>query len=551
MRLRIFCAGLLLCAAAISTYTQPVPVRHREVVQRRGAEAPDRDEVRAMRALDAARGSSPQLRGFLVRMPKGADLHMHLSGAVYAETFLEDAAHDNLCLDPREHKLVKNIGTTRSLPPQPVCAEGEVRASEVFRNQELYDAMIDSFSMRAFVPSAGMSGHDHFFGTFSRFGGLSQDHLGEWLDEVATRAAAQNEQYLEIMETPDLSRALKIAAQVSWPESPVTTGDFRQDTTGTSTGELSALRQKLLAGGLAEAVRENREQLSAALQRRREIEHCGTAAATPACTVEIRFLYQVLRAQTPAEVFATTLLGFELGTADPDVVGVNLVQPEDAYLAMSEYTRQMRMLAFLRPLYPKVHLSLHAGELTQGLVPPEGLRFHVREAVEIAHAERIGHGVDVMYEDNPQKLLQELADEHVMVEINLTSNDVILDVSTNRHSLPAYRAGHVPVALSTDDEGVSRIDLTHEYARAVLDFSLGYLDLKRMARTSLEHSFLPGDDLWQTPDSFKGITPACSGQSAGSESPSARCAEFLHGNVKAAQQWELERRFRVFERSFP
>ncbi len=62
----------------------------------------------------------------------------------------------------------------------------------------------------------------------------------------------------------------------------------------------------------------------------------------------------------------------------------------------------MRMLAYLHERYPKVHISLHAGELVQGLVPPEGLRFHIRDSVEIAHAERIGHGVDVMNETNPE-----------------------------------------------------------------------------------------------------------------------------------------------------
>jgi adenosine deaminase len=77
-----------------------------------------------------------------------------------------------------------------------------------------------------------------------------------------------------------------------------------------------------------------------------------------------------------------------------------------------------------------------------------------------------------------------------MVEINLTSNDVILGVAAPYHPLPLYMAAHVPVALSTDDEGVSRIELTDEYTRAALEFHLSYADLKQMARTSVEHSFL-------------------------------------------------------------
>jgi len=63
-----------------------------------------------------------------------------------------------------------------------------------------------------------------------------------------------------------------------------------------------------------------------------------------------------------------------------------------------------------------------------------------------------------------------------------------------------YRAAHVPVALSTDDEGVGRIDSTNEYVRAALDYHLSYQDLKQLARTGMEHNFLPGKSLWAAPD---------------------------------------------------
>ena len=78
----------------------------------------------------------------------------------------------------------------------------------------------------------------------------------------------------------------------------------------------------------------------------------------------------------------------------------------------------------------------------------------------------------------------------VAVEINLTSNDVILGVRGKDHPLTAYRAANVPIALSTDDAGVSRIDLTNEYFRAARDYPLGYGDLKKIARASIEHAFL-------------------------------------------------------------
>jgi adenosine deaminase len=477
---------------------------------------------------------------------------MHLSGAVYAETFLKDAVSDLLCVNPTTLSFTKSIGTTRSIPPQPVCSQGNVRADSVFKNQHLYDALVDAFSMRSFVPSAGTSGHEQFFATFDRFGGVNDSHYGEWLDEVATRAAAQNEQYLEIMSTPTFDDIAKLSATIPWPNTPVDpAANPTGDATGTTTADLAHLRDTLLAGGLRNEVTIDRKQLNDALEARNHIEHCDQSDATAACSVKIRFLYQVLRAFPPQQVFAQTLLGFELASQDPDVVGINFVQPEDAFYSMSEYHRQMRMLDYLHTVYPRVHITLHAGELAPGLVPPAGLRFHIREAIDLGHAERIGHGVDVMYEDNPHALLKEMAARHIMVEINLTSNDVILGVDAVHHPLPIYRAAHIPVALSTDDEGVSRIDLTNEYTRAARDFNLSYVDLKNMARTSLEHSFLPGPSLWQQPDTFTRANVACASQPLGAASPTTKCQAFLKSSEKAGEQWELEHRYKLFESTLP
>ena len=262
--------------------------------------------------------------------------------------------------------------------------------------------------------------------------------------------------------------------------------------------------------------------------------------------MKIRFLYQVLRAFSNEQVFAQTLLGFELASADPRVVGLNFVQPEDAYNAMANYGTHMQMLHFLRAQYPAVHLSLHAGELALGLVPPEGLRFHIRDAVEIAGAERIGHGVDIAGENGSAALLTEMHDRHIDVEINLTSNDVILGVSGAAHPLSLYRAAGVPFSLSTDDEGVSRIDLTNEYVRAVTDQHLDYAALKASARASIEHSFLPGETLNTEPDSYAHLRAGCATPIPAA--PAAACAAFLAKSERAAQQYELERRLAAFEK---
>ena len=521
-RLNFFLACLILAAAT---------VHHAQAA----APQPATPEARAARAYQAAVKDGPlALRAFLAEFPKGAGLHVHLSGAVYAESFIRAAGEDGLCVDTVALSFVK-----------PPCAAPLVPAAEVPANQELYDRLVDAFSMRGFVPTSGWSAHDHFFATFARFGGTGKSHTGEWVDEAASRAAAQNQQYLELMQTPPFSHAAQIAQQIGW--SP--------ELAQADPGAFTQFRQALLDRGLREEVAADREEARSAEARRRQIEQCGTPKAAPACQVEIRSIYQVLRGAPPEQVFAQSLLGFEtvqrtMDAHEPGFVGINFVQPEDGFLSMRDYTLQMRMLDYLHSVYPRVPISLHAGELAPGLVPPEGLRFHIRQAVELGHAQRIGHGVDVLYEDDAPALLKELAEKHVMVEINLSSNEAILGVKGAEHPFPLYRAAHVPVALSTDDEGVSRIDITHEYVRAALDYGLSYQDLKQLARTGMEHAFLPGESLWAAPDDFTAPAAACKAQTLGAEKPTSACKAFLEGSEKAAAQWELERRFRAFEAKF-
>jgi adenosine deaminase len=520
-------ALVLLAALAGRTYSQST--------------APTRAELRTSLVYEADRHQGPEsLRAFLADFPKGADLHVHLSGAVYAETFIRDAGEDGLCIDPAALSFA-----------QPPCTGNLVPAKSLSGNitpasQALYDKLIDAFSLRSYVATpGGWSEHDQFFATFNRFSGLNGSHIGEWVDEVAARSAAQNQQYLELMDTPSFGHAAALAHAGGW--SPQLDAADPQ--------AFARFRQQLLDRGLRDEVTADRKEALDAENQRKRLERCGTSQAAPACGVEIRYLYQVLRGFPPEQVFAQTLLGFETVAASMDAhddtwVGINFVMPEDGFISMRDYTLQMKMLDYLHSVYPQVHITLHAGELAEGLVPPEGLRFHIRQAVDLGHAERIGHGVDVMDEDDARGLLKELADRHIMIEINLSSNDGILGVSGNRHPFPIYRAAHVPVALSTDDEGVSRIDLTHEYVRAALDYNLTYRDLKQMARTGMEHDFLPGPSLWARPDNFSTPAGACRAQVPGSGNPSPDCKAFLAASQKAAAQWELERRFTAFESRF-
>jgi adenosine deaminase len=123
-------------------------------------------------------------------------------------------------------------------------------------------------------------------------------------------------------------------------------------------------------------------------------------------------------------------------------------------------------------------------------VPPEGLTHHIRDAIEIAGAERIGHGVDIVYEKAPLELIQEMRAKNVAVEINLTSNDFILGVKGEAHPVTIYARYGVPLVISTDDAGVSRNNLTGEYVLLASRYRFSYDDIKRSVYNSIEYSFM-------------------------------------------------------------
>ena len=160
------------------------------------------------------------------------------------------------------------------------------------------------------------------------------------------------------------------------------------------------------------------------------------------------------------------------------------------------------------------------------------------------HAERIGHGVSVMSENDSLGLLKEMAAKNVLVEICLTSNAKILGVEGADHPLPTYLNYKVPVALASDDEGVSRSDMTQEYLRAVETYGFTYANLKRMARQSLEHSFLPGESLWQK--GFR-LATQCASERLGTTKLSVACEKLIDSSEKARVQWQLEKQFAAFE----
>ncbi len=459
--LRQLLAVIALSAAVHAQAAKPAPAAR---------PAPAAKPAGAARYFESIKKDPVQLRAFLRAMPKGGDLHNHVTGAVYAESYIRWAAESGLCVETASKTLSEcNDKVTRP-------------AKDAYTDPALYAGLIDALSMRNHaVTFPHKPGHDHFFDVFYKFNAVVGSHRGESLAEIAARAATQNIFYLELTSTWDLGVPLSVAAKVDeerakrvYIKEPVL--------------DLNELYAQLMDSGLKSAPKT--AFLDNAERRMKEVLKCGSKEADPGCNVTIRYTAESLRAFKPTQVFAMLVWAFEQNAADPRFVGINMVQPEDWYVPVHDYDLHMKMVDFLHQKYPKVNITLHAGELTLGIVPPDVLGTHIPKAIDQGHAQRIGHGTDIFYYPKPQDLMHEMVTKKIAVEISLSSSDGILGITGARHPLRQYLKAGVPIIICTDDEGVSRSDLTNEYVRGVLEHDLSYAELKQISRNGLEYSFL-------------------------------------------------------------
>lgn len=483
------------------------------------------DEDNAAALFDKVAASPPRLRVFLQQMPKGGDLHNHLWGQPYAEQFMGWGAEKGLCASRKTLAIV--AGPCKAPETEPLKDLGR-------RDEKLWSDMIESLSNRGRNQGLGVNdttGHDDFFSTFGRFAPSAIAVPGGMLSAARASGAANAIGYLELIHDPD---AVGKAAAL-FTATPFDPADYEAD--------LARIAPRIPA-----LVAEGSAEIDAMEKDAAERLRCTTSKPAPApCRVIVRYQTFAGRSLSPAQVFGQLAVAFALVDKDPRFVGVNIVAPEDGPVAVADFDIHMAMFRFFSAKYPNVKKSIHAGELDLGLVPPQALTHHIRDSVEIAGANRIGHGVDIAYETDAPALLARMAKDRIAVEINLTSNDTILGVKGARHPLALYRAAGVPVVLSTDDEGVSRSDMTNEYLRGVTEQGLRYADLKGMARAGIEYAFLPGASLWKDGGIGNRADP-CRDADPNAATPSSACASFLATSEKASAQWALERDSAAFER---
>ncbi len=441
---------LLIAAAVSAAFAAPV------------AGAASNAEITARHFASLVSGPAPktaELAMFFNNMPKGADLHHHYSGSIYAEQYLEWVDKLGYCVD----KTTWSVQTDKAADRKNCATVAQLEQDPVAYRELLHKwSTLDFYnhSENQLAPDLA------FFTTFPRFNDVASTNGNDGQKRLKERAIAENVSYIETV--------FEIA--------PITF-DAEFDGKLTDDAAFAAYLAKLEA---SPAFNKGIADYSAYVD--------SSSAGIDDDNFTMRYQPFVLRFLSPSIVFSQMAAGFKIASQNPKVVSVNIVGAEHYPVSMRDYSLHMRMYKFLSAKYPNVKLSLHAGELALGQVPPEGLKFHIAEAIDIAGARRIGHGMDIAHERQPLAILKKMREKNIPVEVNLTSNEFILGVKGAAHPVNIYRKYGVPFVLSSDDTGVSRNTLSNEYVLFASRYKTSYAEVKKLSYDSIRYSFLADTD---------------------------------------------------------
>ncbi|MCP5101906.1 MAG: hypothetical protein GY950_00940 [bacterium] len=471
--------------------------------------------------FERAKQSTPELIAFVRRMPKGADLHNHVSGSVYSEFALDRA---------EKKELGFNIKTNRFTADRE--NKNDVISIEELKTNPVYLAQFrNSASMRGWYPNT-TSGHDHFFSTFYHVW-VHRDFRDEMLVEVIERSRYQNVQYLELM-------------VLGAP--PAIYDRFRDTVKDIEPGNLEKLYEAveplMKDPEIQASIRRYHNDCDAHLMEMMGLDFPVTGNKGD---IVVRYIAVLYRLEGANAFFARTAASILAINTDERVVGLNLVAPEDAPLSREYFETHMEILDFLWKRTGKPKFTLHAGELALRDSPVEAMRNRISHTIEKGHALRIGHGVSIAWEDNVTGLLKKMRDEGILVEICLSSNETILGIKGKDHPFDLYRRAGVPVCLNTDDEGVSRSNITMEYIKAIQRYDLTYGEVKDLVRNGIEYSFLPGRSLYEGRD-YRRLCPGFEGLRPPGWKPDETTRKLMAENPKLNRQVVLERAFIEFEK---
>ena len=440
-----------------------------------GAQAASNEEITKRHFAALVAGSQPKLAEltmFLTMMPKGGDLHHHYSGAIYAEQYLDWVDKQHYCVNKNSYQIETSKPVVDAELAKAAADRTCLSGVDVMNNNTVLANLLQHWSDKDFYNhSALQSPPDRqFFDTFAYFNPVASTNAADGLQRLKQRAIQENLSYIEtIYEIAPIAQNADFDKQAQ-------AGGVNDAMLGAWAAQLE--KDQAFTGWIAAYLDNVRT----------------SGAGIDDAQFTMRYQPFALRFLSPSQVFAQLVAGFKLASADPHIVGVNIVGQESVYVAMRDYSMHMQMFKFLKTRYPKVKLALHAGELALGMVPPEGLTFHIRDAIDVAGANRIGHGMDIAHESNALAIMRKMHDQQIAVEVNLTSNDFILGIKGEAHPVTLYRKYGVPFVISTDDAGVSRNNLSAEYVLYASRYKPDYAEVKKVSYDSIRYSFLADGD---------------------------------------------------------
>ena len=427
--------------------------------------------------VDKDKPEIAKLNLFFTQMPKGGDIHHHYSGTVYAESYLEWVGLKGWYINQCSLKVEQSKSSNTACP--------SLTVSQVYKDDTTYRKLLTLWSDKDY------SNHFHeqpapdtnFFNTFDYFGDIAHEYTGLGLKIIKERAIKENVSYIETM----LS-TVGVNSQDYFSAATVKQLNLALSAASTDQ-ELYVLFDSIV------------NTLTSNPKFSTELQSFLNSVDTYHQEIDddqflMRYQTYGVRVLPPLQVFTDLFSGYLAAEKSPLVVGVNIVAPENNVVSLKDYTLHMKMYQYLRAKHPSVNRALHAGELTLGMVRPKDLNFHIDQALNIAGAQRIGHGVDIPYESGSVELLQQLKDQ-AAIEINLTSNEFILGVEKQEHPYIIYSNFGVPLVIATDDSGVSRNNLSNEYMLLASRYRPTYDMIKSYAYNSIKYSFMdkPSKDL--------------------------------------------------------
>jgi adenosine deaminase len=427
-----------------------------------------------------AEPKTAELTLFFSQMPKGGDLHHHYSGAVYAETYIDFLDKQGFCVNKHTYRVETDKAAIEAERAKAPAARNCLSTAEVYADDATYRELLQRWSSKDFANHGALQPPPdrQFFQTFGYFGPVSNANFHDGLVEIKKRAIGENVGYVETMFKMSPFVVDKEFDQQAWKNA---------DKDAALDAQMRAWMNALDADqGFNAKIADFVAKIDDA------------AAGIDDDDFTMRYQTYVLRLLNPSQVFSSMLAGFKAarndGKSGGKIVGVNIVGQESNMVSMRDYTLHMKMFRFLKSVYPDVRIALHAGELALGDVPPEGLEFHIDQALNIAGAGRIGHGIDLAHEANAPAIMKAMREKDIPVEINLTSNAFINGVKGEDHPVTLYRKYGVPYVISTDDAGVTRHNLANEYVLFASRYKPSYAELKKASYNSIRYSFLAAGD---------------------------------------------------------